>query len=367
MRSEKYIDLMAGWFKKFKRYKVSYKNGYFNLFNLANSPYTVIETFDNMPFCKHNRAEKLLTTNTLFITAQVYYSQPEEELCVLVSDLRFKKNLLMSNIYDKSMPMDYHLINLHFGKKSFASKSMIINGFTLTDKTWSVFKAGNEISDYHFKNSDERNITIYFTSNWLKKNAELNRTFKNSKFFDFFESDNQYLLLDENDSAFETFYDELLLLSANNKDNKNNKKIGEHITHIVSSFIAKLNTVVINENHFKLTDKDRRMVQKTEKYLMDNLLLSFPGIETTAKEIGVSPTKLKNDFKSIHNKSLYQYYSFHQMQAAYTLFSKKSGSVKEVAQLLGYENASKFTDRFKEQFGVLPSKLIQENTSIIIP
>jgi AraC-like DNA-binding protein len=55
------------------------------------------------------------------------------------------------------------------------------------------------------------------------------------------------------------------------------------------------------------------------------------------------------------------------MQAAYTLFSKKSGSVKEVAQLLGYENASKFTDRFKEQFGVLPSKLIQENTSIIIP
>jgi len=92
---------------------------------------------------------------------------------------------------------------------------------------------------------------------------------------------------------------------------------------------------------------------------LDNLLKSFPGIENTAQEVGISPTKLKNDFKTIHNQSLYNYYRYNQMNLAYKLISEKPTTIKEVANLLGYENASKFAAVFKEQFDVQPSSIIK--------
>lgn len=93
------------------------------------------------------------------------------------------------------------------------------------------------------------------------------------------------------------------------------------------------------------------------RLLNDNLLNSFVGIEKIAKKIGVSPTKLKADFRSMHNKSIYQYFSSQQMQAAHQLLSKNKHNVKEAAILLGYENTSKFSARFKKTLDVFPSEV----------
>ena len=73
--------------------------------------------------------------------------------------------------------------------------------------------------------------------------------------------------------------------------------------------------------------------------------------------VGISPTKLKNDFKSMHDTSLYQYFNAHQMQVARELLLLKKYNVKEVAALLGYENASKFSAVFKKTFGYNPSEI----------
>ncbi len=74
----------------------------------------------------------------------------------------------MTNIYDKSLPMDfYNFINLHYNTTTIKSKSMLINGLILTDKTWTIFKPGNAVSDCHFKDSHENNITVYFTDEWF--------------------------------------------------------------------------------------------------------------------------------------------------------------------------------------------------------
>ncbi len=92
------------------------------------------------------------------------------------------------------------------------------------------------------------------------------------------------------------------------------------------------------------------------------MLHSFPGVEGIAENVGISPTKLKNDFKVIHNQGLYQYYRYHQMTLANKLLTEKATTVKKgVANLLGYENASKFAAVFKEQFGIQPSALIAKN------
>lgn len=94
---------------------------------------------------------------------------------------------------------------------------------------------------------------------------------------------------------------------------------------------------------------------------MDNLLSSFPGIEAIAEKIAVSPTKLKSDFKTLHNQTLYQYYSYHQMQFANILIAKNQLAIKEVAKILGYSNAGKFSAAFKKHFGIEPSNARKES------
>lgn len=351
---------LKAWLTKFKKYKVNYKDGFFHLSNLANSPYTIVETFKSSPFCNYKAEKKRITVKTLFLNAQLYYLKLEEGLWILVSDQEFKKNVVMHNIYDEELPLDYHFINLHYNQKAFTSKLMLINGMVLTDKTWNLFKAGHAKTSYHFKDAHELNITIYFTNQWLVKELTSKSYFKNSNLDSFFKSENTYLFLPDIDLGSDAFYQDFLYLLKQKDSNEKTKEIKHFLNDFFKHFIDKYNLEPINEHYFKLADKDRKYIQQTEKYLMDNLVYSFPGVDAVAEKVGVSPTKLKTDFKVIHNQSLYQYYRYHQMHLANKLLSEKASTVKEVATLLGYENASKFAVVFKEQFGVQPSSLIKE-------
>ncbi len=353
-------EQLKSWYSKFQKYKVKYKEGFFHLSNLANSPHTMVESFDKMTFVKHYREKKLIISKTLFLNVQMYYAELEESLWILVSDMEFKRNVVMHNIFDETMPVKYNFINLHYNQKSFTSKSMLINGMMLTDKTWSVFKAGKVKFDHHFKDSHEFNITIYFTDEWLAEHFKSKTYFKESNFDKFFKSDITYIFLTDMNLNSDGLYKDFLALIKSNGDYSKNKEIKKLVAELFKQFIDKYELETINENHFKLVDKDRKHVRKTEKYLLDNLLNSFPGIDIISRNIGVSPTKLKSDFKVIHNQSLYHYYRYHQMHLANKLLSEKASTVKEVANLLCYENASKFAAVFKEQFGVQPSSIIKD-------
>lgn len=350
-----FSNILLRWFKKFKHYKVTYKNGSYYLANLFHSPQTIIESFDKMAFCKHDRVKKLQTSDNIFLKSRMHYCNPEEELWVFVSNLHFKKNVLMENLYDDDLPLEYHFINIHIKATKVVGKSLV-NGLVLKDKTWSMFKAGQAISEYHFKNSEEKNITIFFTSKWLEKQKTQQPVFKKSKLVDFFNSPNSYLILDETDHLYERMCDEMMRLSDESVD-KNIRAIKTMTYEVILHFVEKLNTEIVSEKHFKLSDADRKNVQRAEQFLKDNLLGNFPGIEKTALKVGVSPTKLKNDFKSMHNTTIYQYFSSHQMQAAYKLLLQKTCTVKDVANLLGYENASKFSAKFYKELNMMPSKV----------
>jgi AraC-like DNA-binding protein len=351
-----YIDKLTNWFKKFKRYTVKYKNGAYHLYNLFNSPETMVESFDKMAFCKHDRVKKNLTTDNIFLKTKMFYCKLEEGCWVVVSNLHFKKNVLIENLYDTNFPIDYHFINIHIKSQTIATKSMI-NGLVLNDRVWSMFKAGQATTEYHFKNSNEKNITLFFTTKWLEKYKAINKNFKSSGLTDFFNSSNTYMILPEESSEYENIFENMMLLADENQDIKNTKKLKQLSDEVLEKFASKLDTEVVNENHFNLSDKDRKNIQRAEQFMDEHLLADFPGIEKIAKKVGVSSAKLKKDFKSIHNQGVYQYYSAKQMQVAYKLLSEKENSVREIATLLGYANASKFSTAFKKKFDISPSEL----------
>ena len=68
--------------------------------------------------------------------------------------------------------------------------------------------------------------------------------------------------------------------------------------------------------------------------------------------------KLKQGFKLLFDKTIYQYLLEHRMKAAKEMMFRQKYPISEVAQAVGYCNASHFARRFKEQFGVLPSRYV---------
>lgn len=350
-----YLDRLSNWVNKFKRYTVKYKNGAVHIHQLFNSPESMVMSYDNFFFCNHNKLKQLVTCNTLFLNAKIFYSELEEGLWIFVADVEIKKNIMFEFLYDKNLPTDFHPLNINIKTKSIHKKSLI-NGFLVKEIHWSLFKAGKVNSAYHYKDSQEKSITVFFTTKWFEKEKNINPELINRKLTEFLQSNHNFMISNANDNTFENIYYDYLKLVSNDIV-KNTRQLKAITINLLNVILDRCEVDFESENHNKLSFIDQKNLLYVEKYLNDHLLGKFPGIENTAKHVGISPTKLKNDFKMMYKKTIYQHFSGQQMVFAFKLIQETDKSIKELANLLGYDNSSKFSERFKLEFGFLPSEL----------
>ena len=95
--------------------------------------------------------------------------------------------------------------------------------------------------------------------------------------------------------------------------------------------------------------------------IRDMLLANFSQkivVEQIAHDFGISISKLKRDFKTLFDSSVYQYYTQAKMTEAYRRLQTGDYSVMEVAFDLGYDNQSKFSQMFKKTVGINPSEVL---------
>ena len=112
----------------------------------------------------------------------------------------------------------------------------------------------------------------------------------------------------------------------------------------------------IPSSRLKLNDIERQMVVK--EILLNNIFGKPPTLESIAKELKISVSKLKNDFKSVFGQPIYQYYLENKMKMAKNLLIANHGTVSEIGYQLGYTNISQFAAQFKKHFGVTPSQIL---------
>lgn len=116
----------------------------------------------------------------------------------------------------------------------------------------------------------------------------------------------------------------------------------------------------------KLVDKDELQGLHIDDYnrllkLKDQLLSSFDqriSVEDLADEFGISVSKLKRDFKTLFDTSVYQFYTHAKMDEAYRRLKTGNYSVMEVGYDLGYQNLSKFSQMFKKVKGINPKDVL---------
>ncbi|WP_430817125.1 helix-turn-helix domain-containing protein [Carboxylicivirga sp. RSCT41] len=104
-------------------------------------------------------------------------------------------------------------------------------------------------------------------------------------------------------------------------------------------------------------DDYKRLLQIKEKLLgsFDQKIV----IEDIALEYGISASKLKRDFKSLYDCSIYQFYTHAKMDEAYRRLKSGEYSVMEVGYDLGYQNLSKFSSMFKKVKGISPKDVLK--------
>lgn len=108
-----------------------------------------------------------------------------------------------------------------------------------------------------------------------------------------------------------------------------------------------------------ITQKEMEQLHKAEELLSMPDTITFPGIESVAAAVLMSPSKLKKMFKEVYGETLYDYYNKIRMSKARELLLTGDLSIREIGLQVGYANLSNFAKNFKQAFGVTPSEYIK--------
>lgn len=79
-----------------------------------------------------------------------------------------------------------------------------------------------------------------------------------------------------------------------------------------------------------------------------------PRLKELAWEHGLSLTQLKTGFKQIYGETPYAYLKQYRMHRAAVLLTETNHRVSDIAQEIGYQNASKFSEAFRDVMGITP-------------
>ena len=84
-------------------------------------------------------------------------------------------------------------------------------------------------------------------------------------------------------------------------------------------------------------------------------------IDMISKHFCVNPTTVKTIFRETFGNSLAAHTKIHRMEKAAELLKEGKLSLSEVAAAVGYQSQSKFTQAFRETYGVLPKNYRKQN------
>ncbi len=80
-------------------------------------------------------------------------------------------------------------------------------------------------------------------------------------------------------------------------------------------------------------------------------------VDELSERFGMPSASLRKVFKAVYGAPIYQYIKSYKMKAAASmLISESSATVADIAQRLGYDNASKFSAAFRDIMGVSPQE-----------
>jgi AraC-like DNA-binding protein len=115
----------------------------------------------------------------------------------------------------------------------------------------------------------------------------------------------------------------------------------------------------------RLGESEVERLMQAESLLVKDYTTAPPTISKLSRICAMSPTKLKNDFKSLYGVPIYEYYQKNRLAKAKSILLEGNYNIKEVGMMVGYSNLSHFAAAFKKEFGILPSELMARDSVLM--
>ncbi len=171
-------ERLDNWLAHARKYFFTFKEGFFEVSYLDNSPEMMVKSMMRMPFVKHNEQEQTLHSNNVFFEGVVHYQELEEGLWAMYSDCKYKTNVKYKVIYDKFFPCNYHLLSFNMSMNQYGQYSTVIMDNIFINESWMLSKRKNinnsNLDILSFKNAHNKNVSIYFNEEWLTNLTLLN-------------------------------------------------------------------------------------------------------------------------------------------------------------------------------------------------
>lgn len=354
-------SIVKNWLANIKKYFFRYSDGFYEFPYLANSPQLTLQSLKGMPFIKSYPEKDYYTINNPFIKGDCHYHKVEEELWIIMTDLEFKKNVSFKLYYNPDLPTNYHFLTLYINKGKTQVKLPKINvDIENSDKSWTLFKSGSQAINTHFKDQKSIFFTIYFSENWMKKNIASKGVLASTVLSDFFLSEDNCLFLpnfmEDDVSSYQPILDSILSKDSKEEEVNHALTLKINTLKLIASFIKKLDDKSSIKSSLSISEKNRRKLLKAAHLLDQSILEPFPSILTLSKNVGMSETLLKKEFKEMYGVTMFNYHTNQKMNYAIKLIENDNVSIKDIAYSLGYSSQSKFSTAFKKVHGKLPSE-----------
>lgn len=205
------------------------------------------------------------------------------------------------------------------------------------------------------KDTSFKSINILITRKWLEQYLDIKSMDKVLE---------KYLQLKTgtyNFAPFDIGYRTLFNEVMEDQDTIMKRSIIENrIMMLVEKFLSHLYQKVgqLSDDKIKIFPDEVKRLMKVESYLVKDFSTPPPPISFLSRMAAMSTTTLKNKFKKLYGKNVYEYFQKSRMNRAKILLLSRKYSIKEIGSQLGYSNLSNFATAFKKEFNKLPSKLL---------
>lgn len=127
---------------------------------------------------------------------------------------------------------------------------------------------------------------------------------------------------------------------------------------IIQLLLLQLEQLCCNNCPIKcqLKNSDTLKMYQIRNIILSNLTKPF-SLKELANQVGTNECTLKKGFKTIFGTTVFGFLNDVKMEKAQNLLTEQELTITQVAELVGYKNATHFTSAFKKKYGVLPSVL----------
>lgn len=345
------------WSNLLQKYLFLFKDGFFELPYLSNSPTIIVESLVKNPVSTHKLLEQGIFSNNLFCKGTMYYRKIDEEFWLLASHIDIKKNIIAKSTYDDAYSSNFYILTFSVFEHEFPLQNAAGKNIKISNTCWTFSKPKTEVQTYFYQTTKGKFYNLVFDKKWIEETILIENSPNKKAFLDFLDAKlGSFTWLNRTPKAnvVSQIISEIILTEKNGIYNIPDLK--KNCLLLLDYFVANIFDDNRITDNISLSNLDYAKIAKAEKMISLNLSVPFVGVEKIANEVNMSPTKLKLNFKTVFGYSMLQYHKEQNMLLAMQLVLNSTALINVIAAITGYDSASKFTATFKKRFGKLPTE-----------